>query len=138
MAHTMKSAVEKILKAHGVLEAFNSAEHYAAKITSGGFMPLSIEKHGKQITVTHYFEQNGDLVPDPDMEFVDLGGEDWLPVAIQHSTGLYCKAAEQAASGNWLISKRAMRDLKSFARMWAQNLLAQGFAGGTLVSAEAG
>ena len=118
MAYTMKSAVEKILKAHGVLEAFNSAEHYAAKIASGGYMPLSIEKHGKLITVTHYFEQNGDLVPDPDMEFVDLGGEEWLPVAIQHSTGLYyCKAAEQAASGNWLISKHAMRDLKSFARM---------------------
>ena len=137
MAHTMKSVVEKILKAHGILEAFNSAEHYAAKIASGGFMPLSIEKHDKQITVTHYYEQNGDLVPDPDMEFVDLGGEDWLPVAIQHSTGLYCRAAEQAASGNWLISKRAMRDLKSFARMWGRNLLAQGFARGTLVRAEA-
>ena len=72
------------------------------------------------------------------MEFVDLGGADWLPVAIQHSTGHYCKAAEQAASGNWLISKRAMRDLQSFSRTWARNLLAQGFAAGTLVKATEG
>ena len=130
---TMKSAIEKILTAHRQFTAFSESEDYAVKITSEGFMPLSIEKHGKQITVTHYFEQNGDLVPDPDMEFVDFGGEDWLPVAIQHSTGLYCKAAEQAASGNWLISQRAMCDLKSFARIWARNLMVQGFAGGTLI-----
>ncbi|MGK5084768.1 hypothetical protein WDW37_15850 [Bdellovibrionota bacterium FG-1] len=134
---TMKSAIEKILTTHGLLETFRQNEHYAVKIASEGFMPLSIEKHDKQITVTHYYEQNGDLVPDPDMEFVDLGGADWLPVAIQHSTGHYCKAAEQAASGNWLVSKRAMRDLQSFSRTWARNLLAQGFAKGTLVRAEA-
>jgi hypothetical protein len=134
----MKSAIEMILSAHQQLDAFRANDHYAVKIASNGFMPLSIEKHGKHVTVTHYFEQNGDLVPDPDVEYVDLGGEDWLPVAIQHSTGHYCKAAEQAASGNWLISKRAMRDLQSFSRMWARNLLAQGFTKGILVRAEAG
>ena len=134
----MKTAIEKILAVHQQLDAFRANDHYSVKIASEGFMPLSIEKHDKHIMVTHYFEQNGDLVPDPDVEFVDLGGDDWLPIAIQHSTGLYCKAAEQAASGNWLISKRAMADLKSFVRMWARNLLAQGFARGTLVRAEAG
>ncbi|MGK5086127.1 hypothetical protein WDW86_01080, partial [Bdellovibrionota bacterium FG-2] len=108
---TMKSAIEKILNAHNQLDAFRTNEDFAVKIANEGFMPLSIEKHGKHVTVTHYYEQNGDLVPDPDMEFVDLGGKDWLPVAIQHSTGHYCRAAEQAVSGNWLISKRAMRDL---------------------------
>jgi hypothetical protein len=58
---TMKSAIEKILTTHGLLEIFRQSEHYAVKIESRGFMPLSIEKHDKQITVTHYFEQNGDL-----------------------------------------------------------------------------
>ncbi|MGK5085802.1 hypothetical protein WDW37_21140 [Bdellovibrionota bacterium FG-1] len=135
---TMKSAIEKILTAHKQLDAFNTNEDYAVKIANEGYMPLSIEKHGKHVTVTHYFEQYGDLVPDPDMEFVDLGNSEWLPVAIQHSTGLYCRAAEQAASGNWLISKRAMRDLESFSRRWARNLLAQGFAKGELVRASSG
>jgi hypothetical protein len=134
---TMKSAIEKILKAHGLLEAFNSAQHYAAKIASNGFMPLSIEKHGRTITLTHYYEVNGDLVPDPDVEYVDLGGNDWLPVAIQHATGHYCRTAQQAASGNWLVSKRTMQDLQSFSRQWARNLLMQGFATGTVVHASA-
>lgn len=121
---TMKAAVEKILSAHNQLEAFRGHKDYFVKIASKGFMPLTIEKHGEQIVVAHYFEQNGDLVPDPDMEFVDLGADDWLPVAIQHSTGHYCRSAEKAASGNWLISKRAMSELRSFVRLWARNLLA--------------
>ena len=34
-----------------------------------GFMDLIIEKIGTdRISMTHYFEMNGDLVPDPDME----------------------------------------------------------------------
>ncbi len=102
-------------------------------------VPVETGPSSKQITVTHYFEQNGDLVPDPDVEFVDLGGDDWLPVAIQHSTGRYCVTAKQAeGTDNWLISNRAMADLKSFVRMWARNLLAQGFATGTLVRATEG
>jgi hypothetical protein len=138
MKTTMKDAIERILEAHGVLDAFRANEHYAAKIANAGYMPLSIEKHGKTITLTHYTESNGDLVPDPDVEFVDLGSDDWLPVAIQHSTGLYCVAAQRAAgTGNWLISKRAMADLKSFVRMWARNL-AQGFAKGQLLRAGPG
>lgn len=133
---TMKTAIEKILTAHQQLNAFREHEDYAVKIASGGFMPLSIEKHGKLITVTHYFEQNGDLVPDPDMEFVDLGGRDWLPVAIQHSTGHYSRAAI-CEDGTWKFNSRAMRDLQSFSKMWARNLLAQGFASGELVRAGA-
>lgn len=135
---TMKSAIEKILTAHGLLEAFRANRHYSVKLVSAGYMPLAIEKHDKQITVTHYFTQNGDLVPDPNVEFVDLGGDDWLPVAIQHATGHYCRTAEQAESGNWLIAKSAMRDLQSFVRVWARNLLAQGFTNGKLERAEAG
>ena len=88
---TMKIAIEKILAAHGQLEAFLKGEEFSIKIANPPFMPLSIERHGKMITVTHYFEQNGDLVADPDVEFVDLGKLDWMPVAIQHATGHYYK-----------------------------------------------
>jgi hypothetical protein len=133
----MKSAVGKILKAHGILEAFNSTDHYAVKIASVGFMPLCIEKHGELLTVTHYFEQNGDLVPDPDVEFVNIGGKEWLPVAIQHSTGHYSRVAERI-EGVWKFRPRGLRDLQSFSRMWARNLLAQGFATGELVRHQAG
>ena len=37
-------------------------------ITSDGFMPLVIERLSeKLISLSHYFESNGDLVSDPDM-----------------------------------------------------------------------
>ncbi len=136
---TMKSAIEKILAAHDQLEPFHANKHYAVKIANEPFMPLSIEKHDDRITVTHYYESNGDLVPDPDVEFAEIGGDDWLPVAIQHASGLYCVAAQRAdGTGNWLVSKRAMADLKSFVRMWARNLIAQGFAKGKIARVEPG
>lgn len=128
---TMKTAVEKILNSLGVLTDFQTSDEFAVKIRNEGYMPLSIEKHGEVITVTHYFEQNGDLIPDPDMEFVNLGGLDWLPVAIQHSSGHYSRAAI-CEDGVWKYKPRAMRDLQSFSRMWARNLLAQGFPKGSV------
>jgi len=137
-ANSMKATIEKILEAHQQLAAFREHRHYSVKIASNGFMPLIVEKHGEQIVVAHYFEQNGDLIPDPDVEFVDLGGDEWLPVAIQHSTGLYCRTAEKAVSGNWLIAKGAMLDLRRFLKVWARNLKYQRFASGTLLRGEAG
>lgn len=137
-ANTMKATIESILEAHRQLAPFRQHRDYSVKIASNGFMPLIVEKHGEQIVVAHYYEQNGDMVPDPDVEFVDLGGDDWLPVAIQHSTGRYCRTAEKSAAGNWLVAKGAMADLRSFLKMWARNLKSQGFASGTLLRGEAG
>jgi hypothetical protein len=74
-------------------------------------------------------------LPDPDMEFADLGTEEWLPVAIQHSNGFYMRAAQEAQDGKWQYKPRAMRELQKFSRMWARNLLAQGFAEGAIAEA---
>lgn len=132
----MKSAIEKILSAHQILSAFRENEHYSVKLTNEPFMSLIIEKHGKQIIVAHYFEQHGDLVPDPDLEYADLGGKEWLPVAIQHSTGHYVRAAEMSSGGHWKYDPRLMNDLRLFSRMWARNLIAQGYDTAKLVRAE--
>ena len=133
----MKSAIEKILGTHGILEAFQSASEYTVRIESEGFMPLCIEKHGTQITVTHYFEMNGDLIADPDMEFTsEIDPTAWLPVAIQHSSGSYHRALIKDEDGRWKASRKQLKDQQSFASMWARNLLHQGFAGGHLVRAE--
>jgi hypothetical protein len=122
----MKTAIEKILTAHGLLKAFSANESYSVKIENKPYMPLSIEKHGNRVTVTHYFEQNGDLIPDPDMEFEVLQGE-WSPVAIQHAIGSYYRAVE-FRDGKRFINPRQLRDQTSFPKMWARNLISQGFA----------
>jgi len=74
------------------------------------------------------------LVPDPDVEFVDLGGPDYMPVAIQHSTGHYMRVAERV-DGTWKFNLKQASDLLSFIQSWSANLLDQGFVSGRVVRA---
>jgi hypothetical protein len=130
----MKAAIEKILKGLNLLEAFTSNTDYYVKIENKGYMPLSIEKHGSQVTIAHYFEHGGDLIADPDMEFEVIEGE-WSPVAIQHSTGHYFRAVEYR-DGKKFVSRNQLRDQRQFARLWGRNLIAQGFAHGKVLATE--
>jgi len=51
----------------GDVDDFMNGKGYL-KLKSAGFMDLIIEKIAPdQISITHYYEQNGDLVPDPDV-----------------------------------------------------------------------
>lgn len=130
----MKEAITEILKALNLLEGFEANDHYSAKITNKPYMPLCIEKHGSRVTVTHYFEQGGDLIADPDMEF-EVVDQEWLPVAIQHANGLYFRAIDYR-SGQRKVHPAQMKDQQEFARIWARNLLQQGFAKGVVERAE--
>jgi hypothetical protein len=102
----MKTTIEKILTAHGIFEAFQCNENFSAKIENGPYLPLCIEKHGNQVTVTHYVEQNGDLIPDPDMEFEILNGE-WSPVALQLAIGTYYRARSIATENATSIRNKS-------------------------------
>src|SRR5689334_16361106 len=66
------------------------------RIENPPYMPLSIEVIGKNlVSVTHYYEQNGDLIPDPDMVFFTGYGIEngWVPVHYQGNTGYYQQAS---------------------------------------------
>ena len=104
---------------------------FAVQISNPPFMPLTIERHGNRVMVTHYFAQNGDLVPDPDQEFEIVADHIWIPVAIQHSIGTYHRAIE-IRDGKRYANVREYRDQIQFSRMWARNLIRQGFDKGTL------
>ena len=125
----MKSAIEKILQSVGQLDRFNAGGDFHLRIENAPYMPLSIERHGEIVSVTHYFEMNGDLVPDPDLELLLTASGDWLPLAIQHSTGHYFRAVEVIGRGGRfeVMNPKVLRDLQSFARQWGRNLLMQGF-----------
>jgi hypothetical protein len=133
VSRQMQKSIETILKALGVYDCFTAHTHAYVKVSSAGFMPLSVEKYGSQITLAHYYEQNGDLVPDPDMEFL-LSEDGWYPVAIQHATGHYSRCVHEDEAGKVLVNVRERLDQKRFADLWAGNLLAQGFARGTIVA----
>lgn len=122
----MKSTITKILSKHHQLEKFNSSYDFHLRLEMENFLPLVIEKHGKQITVTHYRDENGDLITDPDMEFLVGADNEWHPVALQLWNGSYHRA-RWSENGKEYINPKQLREQLSFAKMWANNLKAQGW-----------
>jgi hypothetical protein len=129
----MQQTIETILKSLGVYDRFRANNRAYLKVGNSGFMPLSIEKFGSLIHITHYYEQNGDLVPDPDMEFLATA-EGWFAQAIQHCTGHYFRCVEEDEAGNIQVNIRERRAQKQFSDLWARNLLDQGFHKGEIMA----
>jgi hypothetical protein len=127
----MRTTIEKVLEAQGLLERFKSHAYFYAKILNPPWMPLSIERQQAHVIIAHYFEQNGDLVPDPDMKFEILANGNWVPVAIQNALGHYREAIYFDGEKK-LIRPREFKDQLQFANLWSRNIRDQGFAKGTV------
>lgn len=93
----------------------------------GTYMSLSIERLTEdRFSIAHYYEQNGDLVPDPDMELWRGPDGCLYTVALQQNTGFYTRAIEFGSDGKPSgIRPKAQRDLNEFANMWVKNIKAQ-------------
>src|SRR5438477_3095695 len=76
-----------------------------------------------------HYEQNGDLVPDPDMVFYTGYGVEngWVSVHYQGNTGYYQVATKIEDGQVEKFYPHAQAEQASFANMWARNLQAQGF-----------
>ena len=96
-----------------------------------GFDRLCVENIGfNRLSVAHYFEQLGDLVPDPEIVFI-VGNQDlgWIPVEITQAIGGWRRYVEVSGNGRQLTvrNKCGQRGLAEFAEMWAQNIQDQGW-----------
>jgi hypothetical protein len=85
-----------------------------------------IERHGEMISVAHYFEQNGDLIPDPDVE---LHYPSWVPTDITQAYFGYSRKFMET-DGRTFVDTRFHREVSSFLTLWARNIKAQGWAEG--------
>lgn len=99
-----------------------------------GFMPLSVEIVGKGprggplISIMHTYEQNGDLMRDPDLVVELIPPVNWwLPVSFQQDNlGIFQEAV--LLDGDRLIThSRLVDSLKAFMAEWDRNLGQQGF-----------
>ena len=91
-----------------------------ATLTAAGFMDLHVEvlfREGSKISIamSHYYTQNSDLIPDPDMEL--LLDTDAKTVAATSYQDAYVYER---------IEGRADAALDRFLGMWLSNLKAQG------------
>ncbi len=130
MTTLFQETIEHLLKSHNLLDDFQNKDSFHVRFEKTGYQPLVIERHGEMISVAHYFEQNGDLVPDPEVE---LHYPTWFPTAITQAIG-YRREKFIERDGRTLVDTRFDREVSSFLSMWARNIKAQGWAEGGRVS----
>ena len=102
-------------------------------------MMLVIEKVTDDlVSVTHYGEQNGDSMRDPEMLF-RIEGDLWLPYSFQNDyTGTYQEVYETGENGQEMFRPKLQSSLTSFAATWAKNIRDQGFLNKERTQAESG
>ena len=99
----------------------------AIKLKSHGFMDLHIDVLSKEadrtiISMAHYYKQNGDLVPDPDME-IALYPKHKLAEALTYQDTFGFKEVYPEAGKVYPAIKK---ELNSFLNQWLNNIKVQG------------
>lgn len=130
--------MKNLLKIIDALGGLDRLTHF--RLSAPGFMDLVVERVGTGpeglplISVAHYFEQNGDLCPDPEMTFEVAAGK-CFPVSFQTFPFPERVAAYRGDDGKSYVNGRERADQASFARIWDRNLKAQGFLAAALARA---
>ena len=106
-------------------------DHKKIDNTKGIFMPVHVEYVGKcdmgqVFSITHYYEQNGDLMRDPDMEFIKGGDGEYYPISFWQDAPLKRDdAVEWGDDEITLINPKMQAALASFANTWMKNIKVQ-------------
>ena len=108
-------------------------QHRKIDNTGGTFMPVSIDVlsvercviagrdwYEMRVSLAHNYQQNGDLMADPDVEFhvTPLGV---APLSLQQDPGIYRRWAWKEG-GNWRFYPRGQADLAMFCNQWMVNI----------------
>ena len=125
-ADRMKQVIHNILEKREKLLGFQNGDEFHLRIENEPFMPLVIERHADRVSVTHYYSQNGDLIPDPDVEFMILGDK-WLPVGMQDFFGYSRALLQDHETDKIQVYPQKYSAILSFTNIWARNIKAQGF-----------
>lgn len=123
----MKAEIEKLAQKHEV-PLVQVGDHF--RLDMRYYDRLCVEKIGaNRISVAHYFEMNGDLVPDPDIVFFVQDNGDWYPIGINQSIGGWRSYVKMTADGVGIEAYDTVGqvDLADFAEIWAQNIADQGW-----------
>ncbi len=114
------------------LDGLGESSH--RRYESSGYMPLVVESlydEGETTvySLTHYGEQNGDAMRDPDMELrVNHTAGTVEPLTFRNDyMGLF-QEVYVYRNGQKLYSPRLRTDLDAFLWQWLQNIQEQGFA----------
>ncbi len=98
------------------------------KFEAHGFMDLGVDRLYADeelvtIALSHYFKQNGDMVPDPDME-VRIYPEMKMAEALTYQDSF---GYQQVYPTSSQVNLKAKKDLNIFLNQWLSNIIEQGF-----------
>ena len=115
--------------------------HLKLDQSEGAYMPLhveflyhtSINNHSAEVySLSHYYRQNGDLVPDPDMTFAVLKDNPVNPdlgpaiFALSYQDSYkYDQAAFINENDRWQYRPKLQADITAFAHLWLKNIKEQ-------------
>ncbi|MBS4057371.1 MAG: hypothetical protein KGZ82_08650 [Bacteroidales bacterium] len=115
-----------------LIKSMGGADHLRLNQGGEAIMPLSIERLTTGIdlvggtfdifSLSHYYEQNGDLVPDPDMTFAVSTTNQAVIIPLTFQNAIYYTRAIWHENDHWLINTRDQRDLTQFANTWLKNI----------------
>jgi rubrerythrin len=96
----------------------------------GTFMAACVEIIGQAglgplVSVAHYYEQNGDLMRDPDCVFIVGADQHVYPISYrQDGLGIDQEAA-YVEDGKWKIKPKMQADIATFCNQWMLNIAEQ-------------
>ena len=100
--------------------------------TNGSFMPVSVEQifeneKFKQISIAHYYEQNGDLMADPEMIFIYSKGLDVFFASYFKQDNIGMEEDSIIMRNGEITGYRAKMqvDHAIFANIWLKNIKQQ-------------
>ena len=121
----LKDNYARILKLIPGIESMKPGS--AGKLTASGFMDLHYDALDSRpnrldIALAHYYKQNGDSVPDPDMRiWLDHERKMAWPMAYQDAFGY-----RECIDENDRVASKELERQSKFLAMWLRNLKAQG------------
>ena len=115
-----------------LVKGVHTGGHRVIDNSEGAYMAVHVEKlylteQGALYSVAHYFEQNGDLMRDPDMEFMKIGNE-YYPVYFRQDGGIALEQEAVVYGPGGKIERyypKVQADLAAFADRWMRNIKEQ-------------
>jgi hypothetical protein len=126
-----RAIYEKLLQIIPDLPTHIAQGKYYGESKSEGFMDLHFDYAGKDekgnpiIALSHYFEQNGDMVPDPDME-IRIVLEAKMAEALSFQNQFIYQRVYEQSDGRTHVHPKLKRDLNEFLDSWLTNIIDQG------------
>ena len=108
-----------------------TSDHKQIDNSKGAFMQVHMELIGKCnlgpiYSITHYYKQNGDLMRDPDMEFIKGGDGEYYPISFWQDAPLKRDEAVEWKDGEISgIKPKLQAELATFANTWMKNIKEQ-------------